>query len=119
VTYYTDADCKAQAASTFQGQPNPLVAPLDKCTPSVSGSGVTARWIKATACSATAKIQDWTDAGCSTSAVTNYEYNIGTCLKSPTPLPPTINSMMITCSSAATASVAALVAVASVVSLCI
>jgi hypothetical protein len=120
VTYYTDADCKVQAASTFQGQPNPLVAPLNKCTPSVSGSGVTPLWTKPTACSSTTtKYQVWSDSQCTTSFPTTFDRNVGTCLKDPKILPPTINSMMITCSSAATASVAALVAVASVVSLCV
>ncbi len=120
VTYYTDADCKTAAASTFQGQPNPLVAPLNKCTPSVSGSGVTARWVKPTACSSTTtKVQDWTDAGCTTSFPTTYDRDVGTCLKDPKILPPTINSMMITCSSAAVASVAALVGVSSAVFLSI
>ena len=122
VTYYTDSDCKVSAASTFQGQPNPLVAPLNKCTPSVSSSGATPPWSKATTCSgnpATTSIQVWGDSGCTTSLTSTNTYSVDTCLKSPILLPPAINSMKITCSSAAAASVAALVAVASVVSLCI
>ena len=119
VTYYTDSDCKVSAASTFQGQPNPLVAPLNKCTPSVSSSGATPLWSKATTCSTTTNIQVWGDSGCTTSLTSTNTYSVDTCRKSPILLPPAINSMKITCSSAAAASVAALVAVASVVSLCI
>ena len=119
VTYYTDSDCKVSATSTFQGQPNPLVAPLNKCTPSVSSSGATPLWSKATTCSTTSSIQVWGDSGCTTSLISTNTYSVDTCLKSPILLPPAINSMKITCSSAAAASVAALVAVASVVSLCI
>ena len=119
VTFYTDNACKTPAASTFQGAPNPNVAPLNKCTQSVTAdAGRTALWSKPTVCtSSSSTIQVWADKDCTTTFPTTNTYNVGSCLT--TGLPPGALSMQITCSSASAVSAAVAVAISALLFLCI
>jgi hypothetical protein len=120
VTYYTDNACTNAAPSPSNGVSNPLLLPSGACTLAFQGSQ-SVSYAKPTACSSTgtATIGSFTEATCTTAGPAGVvPYSVGTCLTAPTPLPPNMLSVKVSCSPAASASVAFFAVVAAVAAAC-
>ncbi len=126
VTFYGDTQCSNTLPSTFQGVPNPLVAPLDQCTIALhvctigvfcmhtncplmfAQDGPTKLYIKPTACSSTYPhpIQSYMDSNCSKVHLDPNSYFVGACVTQGAP--PGCGSFMIMCSRASVAATSVL-----------
>jgi len=122
VTYYTDNACTNAAPSPSNGVSNPILLPSGACTLSFQGSS-SVSYAKPTACSSTgtATIGSFTEATCTTAGPAGVViFSVGACLTAPTvPLPPSMLSVKVSCSPAASASVAFFAVVAAVAAACL
>ena len=98
VTYYTDIACKQVANTPLNGVSNPTILPFGVCTLSFnSGSQY---YSKVTACSTTAVVASFTDSACTVpQQAGGFTAAVGVCLT--TPVPPGVQSFMMSCSPAA------------------
>ena len=120
--YFTDAQCLQAASTTFNGVPNPLVAPINQCVKSFQGSsGVV--YSKGASCSpsGTATAAPFTDSACTVPHPTAppATFAVGVCLTPPsTPMPDNAGSLRVSCSTASQMSTALFSVVAVAVAIC-
>ena len=117
ILFYRDENCETMVPSPFQGVPNPLVAPLNRCTmglnvriPSFvsflwfifSQDSSTKLYIKPIICSSTYPhpLYTYMDANCAQQHLEPNSVHIGACVTQGAP--PGSASFMITCSHTAT-----------------
>jgi hypothetical protein len=121
IQYYTDPQCLQAASTTFNGVPNPLVAPINQCIKSFEGSsGVV--YSKGVSCSpsGTATATAFTDSACTVPLPTapSTTLAVGVCLTPPTPMPSNAGSLRVSCSTASQVSAALFSVVAAAVAIC-